>query len=166
MIKHQEFVLFYQKYSYVIFRRCQRLLGDDALAMDVTHDVFLFYLEHPQACKKQARITTFLYAVATNKCLNALRRQKARLNPLWLQELTERLRHTQISSRPDNDLHHRNSIHDLLSEMDDVTACITIYRYLDGCSQTEIAELLGVSRVTVHKKLRQLKTLVLARGEW
>ena len=61
----------YQRYGTLVFRRARRLLGDEQLARDVCHDVFVQVLRH-QPWDPPSPLG-WLYTTTTRACLNVLR---------------------------------------------------------------------------------------------
>jgi RNA polymerase sigma-70 factor, ECF subfamily len=55
---------------------CERLLGDRERALDAVQDVFLKVYRKAGSFEPRARVYTWLYRIATNHCLNKLRRGK------------------------------------------------------------------------------------------
>lgn len=55
---------------------CHRLLGDREQARDACQEVFLKLFRHADRFEPKARVSTWLYRIATNYCLNRLRRRK------------------------------------------------------------------------------------------
>ena len=55
---------------------CQRLLGDREEARDAAQDVFLKIYRKAGRFRPDAKVSTWLYRIAVNHCLNRLRRRK------------------------------------------------------------------------------------------
>ena len=55
---------------------CQRLLGDREDARDAAQDVFLKVYRKAGSFRPRARVSTWIYRIAVNLCLNRLRRRK------------------------------------------------------------------------------------------
>src|SRR5262245_25569276 len=68
------FAQLYQRYGTFVLRRARRLLGDEQLARDVCHDVFLEVLRDP-AWNPPSPVG-WLCTTTTNRCLNLLRRKR------------------------------------------------------------------------------------------
>src|SRR5690348_9660792 len=52
---------------------CRSMLGDDAAADDAAQDVFLKAHRSLKSFRGDAKLSTWLYRVATNRCLDLLR---------------------------------------------------------------------------------------------
>lgn len=68
----------YERHAPAVIRYCSRLVGDPARAEDLAQDVFVKLYEAAPGYRAQARFKTFLYRIATNHCLNELRRPSVR----------------------------------------------------------------------------------------
>ncbi len=55
---------------------CERLLGDREDARDAAQEVFLKAFRKAATFRPEARVSTWLYRIAVNHCLNRLRRHK------------------------------------------------------------------------------------------
>jgi RNA polymerase sigma-70 factor (ECF subfamily) len=145
----------YRRHSFAVFRRCMALLKDEAEAQDVSHDVFLELLAQPESYRGAASKTTYLYAVATHKCLNRLRHHRFR-DSTWEAAVGVHLE-SQGDRGGEAILGAREVITRIFEAADERTALIGIYHFVDGLPQTEIARLVGLSRLTVNQRVQQLR---------
>jgi RNA polymerase sigma-70 factor (ECF subfamily) len=140
----------YRRYGPALLRRCERILRDRDDAQDVVHNVFVDVL-----VKGRAGVGLgYLYRAATTRSLNVLRDRKRRdalLERHGLQLLVprgERLEERVISME---------RVLALLGELDGVGGELFLYRYVDQMTQEEIAEVTGISRKTIGKRLAGLE---------
>src|SRR4051794_2357261 len=61
-----------------LLRVCERMLGDPEEARDAVQEVFLKLLAKASAFRPKALVSTWLYRIAVNHCLNLLRRRRLR----------------------------------------------------------------------------------------
>src|SRR4051812_43537692 len=61
-----------------LLRVCERLLGDAEEARDAVQEVFLKLLVKAGGFRPRALVSTWLYRIAVNHCLNTLRRRRLR----------------------------------------------------------------------------------------
>ena len=66
---------FYRKYGPMVLRRCRTLLRDEDMALDAMQDVFVQVLRRQESLHDAAP-SSLLYRIATNVCLNAIRKKK------------------------------------------------------------------------------------------
>lgn len=122
----------------------------------MAQQVFLKALERPDAFRGQASAATYLYAVATNLCLNRIRDARAR-GAEWQERAAQHLRAAAPPSDPQAQTAARVAVRAALEEADEKTREIAIYHFVDGLAQGEIARLVGLSRVTVNQRLGRLR---------
>jgi RNA polymerase sigma-70 factor (ECF subfamily) len=68
----------YRETRYAVFLRCRSLLRDDAEARDVTQEVYLYLLDHPNEFRGESSVATYLYAIASNRSMSRLRARMVR----------------------------------------------------------------------------------------
>lgn len=151
-------MVFNQNYGSLCYFSFQ-LIGDKSIAEDLVQDAFVAYWsnkgkvsDHPLAIKD------YLYTAVRNSCLNLIRRKK----------VLERY----LNSRTENDFSEEKIIHKIIeSELIEKLyqaintlpdGCKKVFKlgYLEGLSNTKIAETLNISINTVRaQKQRGLKAL-------
>jgi RNA polymerase sigma-70 factor (ECF subfamily) len=74
----------FTKFAPRVLQYARRLVGSEARAEEVTQDVFIQVFRFRLRYRPEARFATWLYTIATNLCLNELRRPEQRLRvDLW-----------------------------------------------------------------------------------
>jgi RNA polymerase sigma-70 factor (ECF subfamily) len=74
----------FAKFAPRILQYARRLVGSEARAEEVTQDVFVQVFRFRLRYRPEARFATWLYTIATNLCLNELRRPERHLRvDLW-----------------------------------------------------------------------------------
>lgn len=139
----------YMRFAPLIFRRCNKLLSDPVLAGDAAQEVFVRAMRHASKLTNDRECLPWLYRVSTNHCLNLIRaRNKDPLLPLSSAEDSFRQfeQHTMAEEEA----------RQLLGRLDETDAQIAVYAYLDRMTQGEIAEVTGISRKTIGKKLKRI----------
>jgi len=68
------FTRLFDRHQQRVVRFCQRFVGDAHRAEELAQDVFVKLFKSASRYQRTARFQTFLYRVATNTCLNELRR--------------------------------------------------------------------------------------------
>lgn len=131
----------YERYGHLVFQRCLRLLGNVMDAEDAMHDVFLRVRSVPSP---ERSTLVWLYRVASNACIDRLRRQ--RLGPT-------RTTGSEVDPVVDVDPDRRALVAMVLRRVDRLTCEMGLLHHLDGLTQEEIAHECGYSRRTVGKKL-------------
>jgi RNA polymerase sigma-70 factor (ECF subfamily) len=138
--------LSYARYGRALLRKAERVLQSRADAQDLVHALFLDLLKQSERTLDLA----YLYRAITNRCLTFLRDERNR--DRLLREHDTSLRGPMRTLLDDRTI-DMDLLLKLASSLDPETTEIVIYRYLDDMTQEEIAELTGISRKTVGKKL-------------
>jgi RNA polymerase sigma-70 factor (ECF subfamily) len=140
----------FARHGALVYRRARRILGSHEDAEEATQEVFIRVLKSVERFEGRASVTTWLYEITTNYCLNQLRNRKRR----------DELRTANApgdtavgTARPDDLAEARR----LLARADLEQAKAALYVYLDGMSHQEAADLLGVSKRTVGNLLDRFR---------
>lgn len=147
----------FSKLGPIVFRRALVLLGDEREAEDATQEVFIKAMTQSRRFRGDSQVSTWLYRVTTNYCLNLLRdrRNRARL-------LDERVRPAvAIPGTPP--MSTMMTIRRLVAEADERQARAAIYVYVDGMRREEVAKILGCSVRTVGNLLTEFNRWARAR---
>jgi RNA polymerase sigma-70 factor (ECF subfamily) len=139
----------YLTHGPAVLHRARQLLGDEAEAQEVLHDVFTSLLQDPGQYAGQSSAMTFLYRMTTNAALGRLRRRRTHAR-LLAREYGGREEPAQPS--PEGLLQLRAWLEALPEEL----GRVAVYHHLDELTQEEIAEVLGCSRQWVGKLLGRL----------
>jgi RNA polymerase sigma-70 factor (ECF subfamily) len=155
----------YRTHAFAVQRRCRQLLGDEDEARDAMHEVFLRLLEEPGRFQGRSSPATFLFAVATHRCLTRLRDRRAR-GAGWQESVARSM----VEGRPGaadaaDAAEARQLAAAILAEADPETATMALYHFVDGLSQGEVASLVGRSRVTVNQRLQRFRADARRRAE-
>lgn len=140
----------YRRHAAAVFRRARRLMGSDADAQDIVHDVFLSLFERPEQFGGRSALTTFLYSATTHACLARIRQVKNR------QRLLDRLAPT-TGATTEPQVLPLADLHDALRKMPELLARVAVYAWLDELSHAEIAVLVGCSRRHVANLLERVE---------
>jgi RNA polymerase sigma-70 factor (ECF subfamily) len=143
----------YRRYGAQVERRCQQFLPDPAEAADAAHEVFVKLITKGGEFRSDAEWMTWLYRVTTNVCLNRRRDSKRRRELL---ETHGSSLPRAVSSDP-SVLSECSALLELLDDEDPTTQQVVVYHYLSGMTQHEIGDLIGMSRISVNKRLSKFK---------
>lgn len=141
----------YAKYAPAIYAHCRRFLHSPAAARDATQEAFVRVLARGVVLPREEEALRYLYRVATNVCLNLLREHgvHTRAMPALQAESSH------VSSA-EAGVADREFVKAVFERCGKGGAEVAIMRYLDGMTQVEIAEVLGITRRTVFNRLRKL----------
>jgi RNA polymerase sigma-70 factor, ECF subfamily len=76
------FATLYERYRTTIFRFVWRRIGDPGRAEEITADVFMAVVRRRVRWRTEARFKTYLYRIATNRCISELQRAERRVMAL------------------------------------------------------------------------------------
>jgi RNA polymerase sigma-70 factor (ECF subfamily) len=133
------------------FRRARSLLGSDADAWDVVQDVFCRLAGGTLLAAVRERPMRYVYRATTNACLNALQARRVRVRD------AEAIPTAPAQAEA---VHARDLLEKLDRRLDDLDRRILVLCFHDGLPQEEIAEILGVWRRTVGRRLARLRILI------
>ncbi len=140
----------YRRYGPALLRKCERMLGNRPDAEDIVQGIFVDLYRKG----KTDVDLPYLYRAATSRCLNRIRDSKRR------RELLAQHGEVLIAAGPGVPEARAISV-DLLAQLvgklDQRSAEILVYRYMDQMTGDEIASLLGVSRRAVTKRLTKIR---------
>ena len=142
----------YQRYGPMVLRRCKALLQDEGQAEDAMQDVFVRLLQRREPLHAGG-LSSLLFQMATQVCLNRLRSRRRRPEEasdevLW-------------AIAVDDDLERRvggRGLLGLLFGTEPVsTQVMAVMHLYDGMTLEEVAEATGLSVSGVRKRLRNLR---------
>jgi RNA polymerase sigma-70 factor, ECF subfamily len=146
----------YQRVAPVIYTRCLRLLGNDQDALDATHDIFVRLLSgRLGSFRAEAKLSTWVYSVATRHCLDRLRSWRRKRKFL---ERVGALLSLQPQAPPQSgQAEARVLLEKLSGQLRPRPLQIAVHLYLDEMSQSEVAELMGISERAVRKAMTKIR---------
>jgi len=142
----------YKKYVPMIFRRCMGILRNEDEALDAVQDVFVNLLKQQQRLHGRF-LSSLLYTVATNICLNRLRQRKRR-------EFDYQDPETLFPAVNDPEFARVEAgmIMETILENESESDRIICYLYhRDGMTLREVGEITGLSVSGVRKRLCAFK---------
>jgi len=159
----EAFTAIYNRYYSTLYYFVRRFIPEREDAEDITADVFVKLWKLRANLQSIKNIEAFLYITGRNTCLDFLRhvqrrnlRQKDLLHAL-LQEPEQGVLEEDVKSLV------LKAIHAEIEKLP--RSCRTVFKmaYLDGMSNTQIAEALGINNQSVRNyKLRAVKLLRIA----
>ncbi len=162
----EKLILQYEKSIYGV---CLKLLKDEQLAFDAAQEVCVKIWKQLKQFEGNAKLSTWIYRVATNQCLDMIRKNKKQETYALYQTNKETGEEWELE---ENDVHYdpvQEHIQQL--EMKDIVAValeevkedykkILILRDMEGYSYEEIAQRLTLSIGTVKSRLSRARQAV------
>ena len=163
----EAFEALYREHSSRLFGLTVRMLGNRTDAEDMLQDIFLTAHRKLKSYRGDARLSTWLFRLATNQCLDHLRSKAARMTqatssidddnatePVW------------PSSGPAVGAVHQIDLDRAIAKLPEGCRAAFLLHDVEGFEHREVGSMLGISEGTsksqVHKA--RMKLRVLLRG--
>lgn len=140
----------YERYGYLVHRRCTSILGDAQDANDALQETFMRVQKYPP--RDVTHLAAWLYGVAARVCFDQLA-AKRRAEP-WPDRMLGKLKDAFSGGEHRSRTDERLTLGQALGALDEKSREIALLHFLDGLTQEEISERVGYSRKTVGVKLK------------
>lgn len=144
----------YWAHHELVLRAAYRVTGNMADAEDVAQTVFIRLAASPN--QKIESPESYLRRAAINGALDLIRRQRGDV----ALELVPDPVSSSVESSPERQLSNRELsqwLRRALTGMAPIAADMFVLRYVEGCDNREIAQLMGTSRAVVAVRLHQVR---------
>ena len=141
------------QYGGLLYDKCVRLLGNPTDAEEAVQETFLSAYRHWDSFTYGDSHLPWLYRIATNACFKIMRTQRRK----GFQLLEDYAQMPASQSHPLSAMHARRILNRVVDELDERGNQILVAHWLDGMTQQEIADMLGISRRAVVKRLTALR---------
>jgi len=153
----------FHRHQEQVYGVASRMMGTPEDALDVTQEIFLKAYQKIGKFKFKSSFSTWLYRLATNLCIDELRKRKRTANTAPLEEAV---------SQADTDTPEENAISKdresqvwkAINSLKEKERAIIVLRDMEGLSYKEIAEVLGCSlgrvKSRIHEARQSLKTIL------
>jgi len=140
----------YERYGPALLRKAERLLQNRDDALDVVHGLFTDLL----AGGGDVPEFPYLYRAVTNRCLGLLRDEKNRRRLL---EREAPVLRGAVRTTFDDVVVGLDVLAQLVERLDEPTCELVVMHFWDDLSQGEIADLTGVSRKTIVRRMAHVR---------
>lgn len=125
-----------------VLRHAQRMLGDPSEAEDVAQEAMMrLWKIAPEWRKGEAQVSTWLYRVTANLCVDRLRRRRG--TPL--DEVDEAADEAPSAFERIQDKSRLDALQVALLELPERQRTSVVLRHIEGLSNSEIAEIMGIN---------------------
>ncbi len=125
------------------------LKGDHAGAQDITQEVFVKVFRAAPSFRQDARLSTWLYRITANACMDELRRRR---RVVLFGNVPPKLEDT-VS--PDEPAETDPDLQAAVARLSPKLRIVVLLRYFDDLSYDEIADALGVTPGTIASRLNR-----------
>jgi RNA polymerase sigma-70 factor (ECF subfamily) len=140
----------YERYGFFLRRRCRTILRDPVAADDALQQAFERILRSGAGVMRADEPLRWLYRVVDRCCFDVLRSRRRSIESSHGDEVGG-------TPHPGVNIEARDAVLKLLGTMSDEERTIAVLLFVDGMSQGEIADEVGLSRVTVNKRIAALR---------
>ena len=144
-----------------------RKIGDFHIAEEITQDTFIQVYKKLGTLEEPDRFEGWLYVIANRRCINWIKRNKAKMDKLNMQSL-EATRPEEIEEafyadyishqrEVENAQRRQNLAKRLLQELPESERTVVTLHYLGKMTSVEISKFLGVSVNTIKSRLRRAR---------
>jgi RNA polymerase sigma-70 factor, ECF subfamily len=162
------FQILFDKYKNRMLNFCYRYCGHHSISEELTQEVFLRIFKAASHYRPTARFSTWLYRIATNVCLNELRKREYRMKIDSLDQLEGEtlpgITEDRETPTPETHLQERERerhIQQALTGLPDKQRAALLLRLEGGFRYREIAEQMDCTeshvKVLIHRGRKQLK---------
>ncbi len=173
----EAFEMLMEKYQKKVFNIALRLLGNHDDANEVTQEVFIRIFKSMGSFKGESQISTWIYRIATNACLDELRKRKNK----WIMSLDEEyhkengdyiIQVEDDKPTPDVILEQKtlkSAVNNAIDKLSEKYKLIIVLRDIQGFSYEEISEIVktpvGTVKSRINRARLQLKEILLKEKE-
>jgi RNA polymerase sigma-70 factor (ECF subfamily) len=144
-------------YQHRVFGVALRMLGNRAEAEDLAQEVFLRVHRSIGEFRGEAKLSTWLYAIASRLCLNRLTSGERRLARHGEETLT-RLASSAVGPADEAERSELEAaLHRAIAELGEDRRIVVVLRDLEGLSYEEIAAALELELGTVRSRLHRAR---------
>lgn len=160
-----EFARLVDTYSPLVYRLGLKLLNSPQDAEDILQETFIKAYRHLQGFDGRARISTWLYRIATNEALMLLRKRHPdaiSVHEPWENEIEDQepLQIVDWCCLPEGELMSEEARENLDRAVDKLPASLRVIfllREIEGLSTRETAEVLSLSEAAVKTRLSRAR---------
>ena len=153
------FSLFTVKYEDYIKRKCIRYVKDPELAEDLKQEILIKVFLQVSGFREDARISTWLYAIIHNTCIDYLRKNKKNVYRVLSKELASELI-TEIEDENAPEALNVEILDELLESLSPEGKLIILLKYKEKHSIKDIQNTLGLSESAVKMRLKRTRELL------
>ena len=143
-----------------VYTLCRRMCRDEDDALEAAQDAFLAVWRGIGSFRADAAFSTWLYRLATNACLDLMRREKKRTGDVSLDDAEARIDPPDHAPQPEEALERaetRRMVREALLALPDDYRQVLLLRETEQLSYQEIAEATGLELGTVKSRISRAR---------
>ena len=151
-----------KKYQKGVHALVWRKIGDFHIAQEITQDAFLNAYQKLSTLKNHNLFAGWLYVIASNLCLDWLRKNRLPMESLDVEDTNEvdkvsYSQYTEEKRETEADENRREVVKELLKKLPESERTVMTLHYLGEMTIKTISEFLGVSQNTVKSRLNRAR---------
>jgi RNA polymerase sigma-70 factor (ECF subfamily) len=147
------------RYAGAVYGLAYRMLGNAQDAEDASQEIFLRAYANLARFDRSRRFSTWLLSIASNHCVDRLRRQ--RYSWLTLDDVAYTLPDTQRGPEAQAlQQEQRKTVQRALEQLPENYRLVTVLRYWQDLSYQEIAEVTGLTESTIKTRLHRARHML------
>ena len=147
---HLAFKHLVRRYQNPLLNFTYRYTGDRQTAEDLVQEVFLRVYQAAPRFKPRAKVSTWIFKIAYNLCMNEIRRRKRILNQNGPFRMTAEEQAGTAASDMTRQMELEQSLSTLLNRLPENQRAALLLRVCEGHSYQEISDILGISFSSVE----------------
>ncbi|MCU0698515.1 MAG: sigma-70 family RNA polymerase sigma factor [Myxococcaceae bacterium] len=147
-----------------VYDFCVRMLNDREEAFDLTQEIFLSIHQNVDKFRADAKLTTWIFRISRNHCLNRLKylKRRGRGRSDEFGESNEKVISDSMggSTTPDEVVTRKREkqlVHQAIEELDEEQRSLVVLRDVEGLSYEEIMEITELPEGTVKSRLHRAR---------
>ncbi len=152
----------YELYKGKVYSLAAYMTGDTEMAKDLTQEIFLKASRDIRAFRFKSSFSSWLYRLATNTCLNALRGRRSR-GEVSIEDALETTVWMDPNGSPEQQQMNQQTqraVREAMLALKPPLRAVVVLRYVEDLSYGEIAEALSCSEGTVASRLSRAHRLL------
>lgn len=152
-----------RQYEKKVYTLCFRMCGNSEDAEEAAQDAFLALWRGIDRFRQESTLSTWIYRLATNACIDTLRRRKKQSGSVSLDDEELFVDAVDTSPQPQETVEHREAqklLQEDLSALPEEYRKVLILREIEGLSYTEIAESASIELGTVKSRISRGRSLL------
>ena len=152
-----------RQYEKKVYTLCFRMCGNSEDAEEAAQDAFLALWRGIDRFRQESSLSTWIYRLATNACIDTLRRRKKQSGSVSLDDEELFVDAVDTSPQPQETVEHPEAqklLQEGLSALPEEYRKVLILREIEGLSYTEIAESASIELGTVKSRISRGRSLL------
>ena len=152
-----------RQYEKKVYTLCFRMCSNSEDAEEAAQDAFLALWRGIDRFRQESSLSTWIYRLATNACIDTLRRRKKQSGSVSLDDEELFVDAVDTSPQPQETVEYREAqklLQEGLSALPEEYRKVLILREIEGLSYTEIAECASLELGTVKSRISRGRSLL------